>query len=184
MNVKGQTKRILVVAVEWRHRANGLLQENIKYSRQCKKRDGGQGPGVVVDRILACFFFIYFFLGGGRGGRGEVRSIMYLGQSLLSVAVSFYWKLAMDSLVNLKIRTIPHMLEVSPAVSNLLIGIFTGALLGIPTIVTFPSAVYWYNLPISRFHNYCVGCSFNIHIGLDDSNINRYHRIIKLTKYQ
>ena len=67
---------------------------------------------------------------------------MYLGESLLSVGVSFYWKLAMDSLVNLQIRTIPHILEVSPAVSNLLIGVFTGALLGIPTIVTFPSAFY------------------------------------------
>ena len=67
---------------------------------------------------------------------------MYLSESLLSVAVSFYWKLTMDSLVNLQIRITPHILEVSPAVSNLLIGVFTGALLGIPKIVTFPMAVH------------------------------------------
>ena len=48
----------------------------------------------------------------------------------------------MDSLVNLQIRITPHILQVSPAVSNLLIGVFTGALLGIPKIVTFPMAVY------------------------------------------
>lgn len=46
-------------------------------------------------------------------------------------------------LVKPTMRTIPHLLESSPAVSNLLIGVFAGtvALLGIPALSLFPMAV-------------------------------------------
>ena len=63
-------------------------------------------------------------------------------------------------------RTIPNMFVASLAVYDLLMAISSAA----PYIGDFPLAVQLQDPPISRFHNYYVGCfCFDSHNGLDGS---------------
>ena len=85
-------------------------------------------------------------------------------------------------LLNRRMRTIPNMLVASLAVSDLFIGVFRADPLAIPTLVTS----HWpFNDTTCQFQGYLASalCCASIHT-LVLMAVNRYHRIVKPTKYR
>ena len=85
-------------------------------------------------------------------------------------------------LLNRRMRTIPNMFVASLAVSDLFIGVFSAGPLAIPTLVTS----HWpFNDTTCQFQGYLASalCFASIHT-LVLMAVNRYHRIVKPTKYR
>ena len=85
-------------------------------------------------------------------------------------------------LSNRRMRTIPNMFVASLAVSDLFIGVFSADPSAIPTLVTS----HWpFNDTTCQFQGYLASalCFASIHT-LVLMAVNRYHRIVKPTKYR
>ena len=116
--------------------------------------------------------------------RGKAKVIVESGLYALIVLFLFVGNFLtlLVMMLNRRMRTIANMFVVSLAVSDLLLGVFLAAPLGIPTFVTS----HWqFNDTTCQFQGYLASalCSASIHT-LVLMAVNRYYRIVKPTKYR
>ena len=115
--------------------------------------------------------------------RGKAKVIVESGLYALIVLFLFVGNFLtlLVMMLNRRMRTIANMFVASLAVSDLLLGVFLAAPLGIPTLVTS----HWqFNDTTCQFQGYLASalCSASIHT-LVLMAVNRYYRIVKPTKY-
>ena len=116
--------------------------------------------------------------------RGKAKVIVESGLYALIVLFLFVGNFLtlLVMMLNRRMRTIANMFVASLAVSDLLLGVFLAAPLGIPTLVTS----HWqFNDTTCQFQGYLASalCSASIHT-LVLMAVNRYYRIVKPTKYR
>ena len=116
--------------------------------------------------------------------RGKAKVIVESGLYALIVLFLFVGNFLtlLVMMLNRRMRTIANMFVASLAVSDLLLGVFLSAPLGIPTLVTS----HWpFNDTTCQFQGYLASalCFASIHT-LVLMAVNRYYRIVKPTKYR
>ena len=116
--------------------------------------------------------------------RGKAKVIVESGLYALIVLFLFVGNFLtlLVMMLNRRMRTIANMFVASLAVSDLLLGVFLAAPLGIPTLVTS----HWqFNDTTCQFQGYLASalCSASIHTVVL-MTVNRYYRIVKPTKYR